>query len=298
MVQFDERRKWYRGNLHTHTTVSDGRYTPEEAIALYQRMGYDFLALTDHWKLSQGGRWQDMLLLPGIELDTMVEHEGYHIVGVGLRHMPQVNRGASPQALIDAVCAAGGRAILAHPSWSLLCPEHMAQLKGLSGAEVMNAVSQSPFNGDRADSAVLLDITAALGARLPFMAADDSHFYQGEQGSCFIWINAGELTQEALLEAMDAGRFFASQGPRFYQLELTGNRMRVWCSPCERAVFYSDALYRKNRVMSRPHSGYFEYMVEGTEQFVRCELVDISGKKAWSHPYPVEDGRFVRAGSL
>lgn len=61
MVQFDERRKWYRGNLHTHTTVSDGRYTPEEAIALYQRMGYDFLALTDHWKLSQGGRWQDML---------------------------------------------------------------------------------------------------------------------------------------------------------------------------------------------------------------------------------------------
>lgn len=298
MVQFDERGKWYRGNLHTHTTVSDGRYTPEEAIALYQRMGYDFLALTDHWKLSQGGRWQDMLLLPGIELDTMVEHEGYHIVGVGLRHMPQVNRGASPQALIDAVCAAGGRAILAHPSWSLLCPEHMAQLKGLSGAEVMNAVSQSPFNGDRADSAVLLDITAALGARLPFMAADDSHFYQGEQGSCFIWINAGELTQEALLEAMDAGRFFASQGPRFYQLELTGNRMRVWCSPCERAVFYSDALYRKNRVMSRPHSGYFEYMVEGTEQFVRCELVDISGKKAWSHPYPVEDGRFVRAGSL
>lgn len=298
MVQFDERGKWYRGNLHTHTTVSDGRYTTEEAIALYQRMGYDFLALTDHWKLSQGGRWQDMLLLPGIELDTMVEHEGYHIVGVGLRHMPQVNRGASPQALIDAVCAAGGRAILAHPSWSLLCPEHMAQLKGLSGAEVMNAVSQSPFNGDRADSAVLLDITAALGARLPFMAADDSHFYQGEQGSCFIWINAGELTQEALLEAMDAGRFFASQGPRFYQLELTGNRMRVWCSPCERAVFYSDALYRKNRVMSRPHSGYFEYMVEGTEQFVRCELVDISGKKAWSHPYPVEDGRFVRAGSL
>ena len=298
MVQFDERGKWYRGNLHTHTTVSDGRYTPEEAIALYQRMGYDFLALTDHWKLSQGGRWQDMLLLPGIELDTMVEHEGYHIVGVGLRHMPQVNRGASPQALIDAVCAAGGRAILAHPSWSLLCPEHIAQLKGLSGAEVMNAVSQSPFNGDRADSAVLLDITAALGARLPFMAADDSHFYQGEQGSCFIWINAGELTQEALLKAMDAGRFFASQGPRFYQLELTGNRMRVWCSPCERAVFYSDALYRKNRVMSRPHSGYFEYMVEGTEQFVRCELVDISGKKAWSHPYPVEDGRFVRAGSL
>ena len=172
-------------------------------MALYQRMGYDFLALTDHWRLSQDGWRQDMLLLPGIELDTMAGHEGYHIVGVGLRQMPQVERGAAPQALIDAVRAAGGRAILAHPSWSLLCPEHMAKLKGLTGAEVMNAVSQSPFNGDRADSAVLLDITAALGLRLPFMAADDSHFYRGEQGSCFIWVNAGRLTREDLLEALD-----------------------------------------------------------------------------------------------
>lgn len=144
----------------------------------------------------------------------MVEHEGYHIVGVGLRHMPQVNRGASPQALIDAVCAAGGRAILAHPSWSLLCPEHMAQLKGLSGAEVMNAVSQSPFNGDRGRTPLCCWISPLRWAPgCPFMAADDSHFYQGEQGSCFIWINAGELTQEALLEAMDAGRFFCQPGP-------------------------------------------------------------------------------------
>lgn len=27
---------WYKGNLHTHTTNSDGAYTPEETIALYK----------------------------------------------------------------------------------------------------------------------------------------------------------------------------------------------------------------------------------------------------------------------
>lgn len=294
MIQFDEKGKWYKGNLHTHTTASDGRYTPEETMNLYRRLGYDFLALTDHWILSKGGWYDNMLLLPGIELDTMVGHEGYHIVGVGLQEKPRIEPGAEPQSLIDAVRAAGGRAILAHPAWSLLCPEHMANLKGLTGAEVMNAVSQSPYNGDRADSAVLLDIVAALGQRLPFMAADDSHFYRGEQGTSFLWVNAGRLEQGALIEALDAGRFFASQGPRFYQIELAGKRMRVWCSPCERAIFYSAALYRSKRVASRPHSGYFEYIMEGDEGFVRCELVDGSGKKAWSRPYAVVNGCFAQ----
>ena len=40
--------KWYRGNLHTHTTLSDGVLTPEEVKAKYREMGYDFIALCDH----------------------------------------------------------------------------------------------------------------------------------------------------------------------------------------------------------------------------------------------------------
>lgn len=45
---------WYKGNLHTHTTNSDGAYTPEETIALYKSKDYDFLALTDHWFHGEG----------------------------------------------------------------------------------------------------------------------------------------------------------------------------------------------------------------------------------------------------
>ena len=40
--------RWLRGNLHTHTTVSDGKLTPEECIRLYKEKGYDFLCITDH----------------------------------------------------------------------------------------------------------------------------------------------------------------------------------------------------------------------------------------------------------
>ena len=39
---------WLKGQLHLHTTNSDGDEVPREAIADYERRGYDFIALTDH----------------------------------------------------------------------------------------------------------------------------------------------------------------------------------------------------------------------------------------------------------
>ncbi|HRR34768.1 MAG TPA: hypothetical protein P5026_11755 [Kiritimatiellia bacterium] len=41
-----------RANLHTHTTVSDGRLPPYEAVDEYHRRGYQVLALTDHNKVN------------------------------------------------------------------------------------------------------------------------------------------------------------------------------------------------------------------------------------------------------
>ena len=52
-------KKWYRGNLHLHTLRSDGQVFPDEAIMLYKKLGYDFLALTDHHVVHEQERWFD-----------------------------------------------------------------------------------------------------------------------------------------------------------------------------------------------------------------------------------------------
>jgi hypothetical protein len=39
---------YLKGQLHIHTTYSDGRLTPQQAADLYKRQGYDFIAITDH----------------------------------------------------------------------------------------------------------------------------------------------------------------------------------------------------------------------------------------------------------
>ena len=78
-----------RGNLHAHTTFSDGRRPVAEVIARYRQLGYDFLAITDHDGWVHDDYWLDipagddrMLVLSGIELSyrKLDQHVG-KIVG-------------------------------------------------------------------------------------------------------------------------------------------------------------------------------------------------------------------------
>ena len=39
---------WYKGNIHTHTTESDGDADPDFVTRWYRDHGYDFLVLSDH----------------------------------------------------------------------------------------------------------------------------------------------------------------------------------------------------------------------------------------------------------
>ena len=49
--------KWFRGNIHTHTLVSDGRAFPLEAALLYKKTGYDFLMFSDHNAVHDREMW-------------------------------------------------------------------------------------------------------------------------------------------------------------------------------------------------------------------------------------------------
>lgn len=45
---FLENGQFYKGNIHCHTTCSDGKLSPDAIVKAYQDKGYDFLAITDH----------------------------------------------------------------------------------------------------------------------------------------------------------------------------------------------------------------------------------------------------------
>ena len=283
---------WLRGNLHMHTRRSDGRVSYEDAIARYEAAGYDFVAVTDHWVCSEKGTTAGgMLLLSGCEYNVgdTVQEGVYHIVGVGMENEPALTRGEpglTPQRMIDAIRAAGGLAILAHPAWSLNSAEAVAKLTGLCGTEIYNTTSAVPPNM-RPYSGLFVDQLASLGVLLPCMAADDAHRYERDATVSSIMVHARERSHEAIMEALRAGDFYATQGPSV-ALTVENGEAVVTCSPAVQVEFYSDAVWNESRVAQGEGITTARCKLMPFETFVRAEVVDSEGRRAYSSPVRVK----------
>ena len=69
---------YYKAGMHIHTTVSDGKYSPEEVKAYYQDLGYSILAFTDHEVFVPHNDLSDesFIALNSIEIDLNENHNG------------------------------------------------------------------------------------------------------------------------------------------------------------------------------------------------------------------------------
>ena len=77
-------------DLHTHSSMSDGTYTPESLVDLALETGLGALALTDHDSLAGLGRaaarsrGTRLALVPGVELEIACDTGEFHLLGLGL----------------------------------------------------------------------------------------------------------------------------------------------------------------------------------------------------------------------
>ena len=75
-------------DLHTHTTESDGSFTPEELITEAKRVGLSAIAITDHDSISGIKKAAPLAhelgieLIPGVELSTDYNGKEVHVVGL------------------------------------------------------------------------------------------------------------------------------------------------------------------------------------------------------------------------
>ncbi|MFM7442606.1 MAG: PHP domain-containing protein, partial [Tabrizicola sp.] len=149
--------RFWRGNLHTHSTRSDGVLAPEEVCRRYRDEGYDFLALTDHFIGSYGYpivdtqpfRTNSFTTILGAELHSgaMANGELWHILAVGLPadfapsdspdFLPKPGQETAAQIAERAV-AAGAFVAIAHPQWSGLTLADARQITAAHAVEIYN----------------------------------------------------------------------------------------------------------------------------------------------------------------
>lgn len=294
MKLFSDTLPFFKANLHCHTACSDGRLTPKECMEFYKAAGYDVLSITDHRRVTvpesiPGG----LLVLPGIELDYMFPEQWVHILGIGVPEGlgEKWKRRGGVQQGIDLINNAGALAALAHPAWSMNSPQFISSLTGLCGVEIFNSVSTLPYNPDRADSSSLLDVAWSLGGHLlPVMANDDSHAYGAEAGMAATIVQAKSLTRDGILDALKKGRYYATLGPKIFQVEYTRNReIIVRCSPSKYVAFISNLPWTEGRIRQGHAMTEASYRIQYGERFVRVEVWDEQGRKAWSAPVDVTE---------
>lgn len=291
MNPFAQQGHWFRGNIHSHSLNSDGWISPETLVKSYAALGYHFLSITDHWKLTTVNYKpsDDFLLIPGIELDGgKTEVGNFHFVGLGIQQpivkTRESNEQYTAQELVDLILAAGGLPILAHPSWNGVIISDIISLEGLLGLEVYNTGCDVEINRGYAE--VQWNDLLSRGKKLYGFAVDDCHriYYDTFQG--WLWVKAAELTQSAILEAIKLGRFYSTMGPVIHHLELQNNYVRVHCSPA-----------RRINLVANPTRGHCFIAREGelitdiklpipaNITFFRLEVVDSLGRKAWTNPF-------------
>lgn len=104
-------------------------------MAAYRALDYDVLAITDHREVTRPAADEipaGLMLIPGTELDFLLPTQAVHLLGLGVS--PDIadcwNPNGTPQQAIDSIRACGGRAVLAHPAWSLNTTELMCPSAG------------------------------------------------------------------------------------------------------------------------------------------------------------------------
>lgn len=284
----------YKANLHTHSTVSDGRFTPQEVIDLYQAKGYDALALTDHRAFNsiENCDSKGLCLIHGIELHPAGPHDSaWHLLCLGVKEgdVPGDTAGMTPQQVIDRVKAAGGLVFAAHPYWCGFQYDQVMALEGLSGTEVWNTSCR--YIG-KAFNMQIWDDMLMHGKKYTALAVDDTH---KELEAFFGWtmICAQDDSEKSLLEALEKGHFYSSMGPEFFKLRWENGVLEAEYSPCREVNVLTSAnrgwpirLVEEKTPLSTGFRLELPQVLEnpGTFKYLRIQIIDENGKYAWSMP--------------
>ena len=282
--------KRYKINLHTHTTRSDARKTPEESAAIYKAADYDAIALTDHWVFGEEGEIDGVKIFSGCEYDFGHDpaSEGvYHIVALFCERDPLVERTDTPQICIDKINAAGGIAVLAHPAWSLNQPDEIAKLRGVFHTEIYNTVS-GVKNSFRPYSGLITDLLICKDMPMHLIAADDTPYYEEDAARAAIMVKCDSLDRESVMNAVKNGDFYATTGPEVH-IKVENGETVVTSSPASKIEICSNAAFCRGRRLLGEDLTSHTLPLHPVDRYVRAEVTDADGRVAYSNYVAVKD---------
>jgi len=253
----------YKGQLHAHSTNSEGCNSPREVAVIYKNLGFNFTSITDHDYLTPDPEVPGILYIPGVEETTQPD----------IRHILSINASAEvtqtePQSVIDAIDAQGAIAVIAHPTFSAMTESDLQALAGYTMIEI--------------DDEKLWDGLLASNRRVFAVASDDSECQSSlrDYGRGWVQVFADSLDRNEIVASLMSGNFYSSTGPTL-SVSVSGTVITaVTERPSEIDWIGSGGVV----LQSNSNATSASYGVTGGESYVRVRVIrNDDNKKAWSN---------------
>ena len=298
---------WFKGNIHTHTTKSDGDEDPIKVAQWYKEHEYDFLVLTDHnhrtiLDYDKNTTYSDLpLMIPGEEVTISIQNGDIttpvHINGIGINRLVEpidaTGVVATIQANVDSIKEAGGIASINHPNykWAYTI-QQLVQVNGATSIEIFNGVPDTNVYGSKSKPSCeqIWDGILSAGKLIYGVATDDSHHYHdfshtmANPGKGWICVQAESLTQSEIINSIKAGTFYSSTGVFIKELDILEQSFNITIREDQSSEFRTTFTGYNGQTLYETDDIKIEYKIPVTEKYVRATIQSSNGSKAWTQP--------------
>lgn len=273
--------KFYKANLHVHTTISDGQWTPQQVKEEYVKKGYSVVAFTDHEIIVPHNDLTDENFLAITSCEEYVNEsvpnatfqfiKTYHFnfyakdknatvnpafcerkiwLKNSLQYVTDEMRKTdcvvpydveSVNQLIQRANELGFLVSYNHPRWSQQTYEDYGDLKGLWGVEVHNTGCVCMGYNE---TDIPYEELLKKGNNVLPLATDDTHEPAHAFGG-FTMIEAEKLDYDTVFSAMKNGCMYASTGPLIDEITFENNKLTVRGSAVNQIVLNTERRWCK-----------------------------------------------------
>jgi len=273
---YQSRNNSYKGQIHCHTTNSDGADSPGDLVTAYKNAGYDFIVVTDHDTVTPSPSVPGIRFIQGCEETALTGHIGRLACST---QTPVLDA----QTILNIIRADGGISILNHPwgsddyenDWTI---QEIERLNRYDAIEIFNGSQQA-----REHNAELhWDSALSRGVFVWGVATDDCHSIEGSgfnQG--WIVVHADSDSEANIIKGIRSGNFYSSSGPDL-TLSTSASKItaRTETSSTIEFIGNNGALLHTTSATTAA-----SYTVKGSERYIRVKVTrDTDRRSAWSNP--------------
>ena len=288
-----------RVKIALHAQAGKGaspRFLAEE----YLERGYDAIALTENWEYTPEGELAGIKILSGCEYSVGGLGEGeeaYHILGIGMTSDPEIpvawqnmkkTARAKAKEIVNMIKKRNGFAVVAYPAHNGNRAEELLDLEGFDAIEIFNSEVEYGKTNDGYAGATA-DKLSGFGVSPVLIASNGVNCYEDEDYICSVMVEATDMDSTHILRALCQGRFYATEGPEIHIERRGADRVRVICSPALKIEFFSDMGQTSGKIINGENIIEADYFIKEGERFVRAEVTDENGLRAWSNTVRFDD---------